>query len=403
MQRLFLTFVALVLGLVGVLATPGSALAAPLPAAYSGAAGGDVLAFDLDVVGGVELADARLLVSQSDVDSTADPEVTATAGNLAAEVAGLGLTVQSTTQTAPPNNDAPETDTIAAATVPGLLSLGVVNTRAEAHYTTDQACVPGGLLADSLVESDGSSLAPAGLGTIVETGDASTRGVVDLVPSPADDPLNRAVRSVATGTLSETSFLDGAVLVAIDGESSLTAIATGEPGGASVRYVPGTVTVTVGDRTETVPLGESETFTVPGGEVVITVNEPTVTQSADGQTATGEVAVVTAEVRVGPEALPLATATVDLLPLRATAVAPEGGIDCPPPAPVLIDPADGLETTDTTPTFTGTAVAGAEVEIFVDGTSLGTTIAEEDGTFSFTPDTPLQVGSYTATATQTTV
>ena len=39
--------------------------------------------------------------------------------------------------------------------------------------------------------------------------------------------------------------------------------------------------------------------TVPGGQVVITVNQPTVTESADGQTATATVAVVTAEVTVG--------------------------------------------------------------------------------------------------------
>lgn len=62
----------------------------------------------------------------------------------------------------------------------------------------------------------------------------------------------------------------------------------------------------------------------------------------------------------------------------------------------------GSTTSDTTPTFTGTAVPGAQVAIFVDGRSIGTTTARPDGTFSFTPTTPLALGTRTATAVQTT-
>ena len=134
----------------------------------------------------------------------------------------------------------------------------------------------------------------------------------------------------------------------------------------------------------------------------ITVDEPTVTESPNGQTATGTVSVVTVEVTAGTGSTPLATATVDLLPLRAQAVAPPGGIDCRPPAPVLNNPADGSTTADTTPTFNGTAVPGAEVEIVVDGNPIGTTTATSAGLFSFTPTTPLAADRYTATATQTT-
>jgi hypothetical protein len=93
---------------------------------------------------------------------------------------------------------------------------------------------------------------------------------------------------------------------------------------------------------------------------------------------------------------------VDLLPLRASAVAPDGGIDCAPPAPVLNAPADGSTTTDTTPTFTGTAYPGAEVDILLDGNPIGTTTANSGGNFSFTPATPLGTGFHNATARQTT-
>ena len=148
--------------------------------------------------------------------------------------------------------------------------------------------------------------------------------------------------------------------------------------------------------------GSSAPFNVPNGRVVITVNQPIITESPNGQTATASVAVVTADIRVGPANAPLATAKVDLLPLRASAVAPPGGIDCPPPAPVLNAPAAGSTITDTTPTFTGTAYPAAEVEIFIDGDSIGTTTANNGGNFSFTPTTPLGFGFHNYTAAQTT-
>ncbi len=78
----------------------------------------------------------------------------------------------------------------------------------------------------------------------------------------------------------------------------------------------------------------------------------------------------------------------------------------PPPAagaPVLAaasdtgtSNADAL-TNDATPTFTGTAVAGATVEIFDDATSLGTTTADGAGAWTFTPIAPLAEGARTIT------
>ena len=64
--------------------------------------------------------------------------------------------------------------------------------------------------------------------------------------------------------------------------------------------------------------------------------------------------------------------------------------------PVLEDPADGTVTNDTPPTFTGTALPGVAVEIFVEGVSIGTTTANSDGDFSFTPTTPLAAGQHDA-------
>ena len=409
MRRLFLSFAVMALSLIGVSIAPQHSVAAPLPAPYSAAAGGDLAAFDLDVLAGLDLAGVRLAVSQSTVEGGPTPTATALASNLGAAVTGLGIAVQSNTQTAPPDNPNPGGGPLIGASVPGLLDLVLLDTLVHARTEAEIACDPGGgVMANSFVRTAGAILSPIGIGTVVDTGDSTTSGVVSLVPEPPGDPLNRAILSTATGNISSSTFLNGQVGVAIAGDSVLQASASGVPGGANTTYSPGAVTVTVGSTNITVPPGgdfdtdDDLPNPLPNGRVVITVNDPTITESPDGQTATASVAVVTADIRVGPAGSPLATASVDILPLRASAVAPPGGIDCLPPPPVLTAPADGSTTADTTPTFTGTARPGADVEIFVDGDSIGTTTANPAGNFSFTPSTPLVAGDYTATARQTT-
>ena len=67
-------------------------------------------------------------------------------------------------------------------------------------------------------------------------------------------------------------------------------------------------------------------------------------------------------------------------------------------APV-INPGSSTITNDPTPTFTGTAVAGTTVELFADGSSLGTTTTDSDGNWSFTvPDGSLSDGFIAITA-----
>ncbi|WP_218023814.1 Ig-like domain-containing protein, partial [Halomonas halmophila] len=83
-----------------------------------------------------------------------------------------------------------------------------------------------------------------------------------------------------------------------------------------------------------------------------------------------------------------------------------------PAAPVIVDATDdttpltddlasGDSTNDLTPTLNGTAEAGSTVEVFQDGTSVGTVTADGDGDWSFTPASELAEGevSFTAEAT----
>ena len=72
-----------------------------------------------------------------------------------------------------------------------------------------------------------------------------------------------------------------------------------------------------------------------------------------------------------------------------------------PAAPVVLVPADLSATNDTTPDISGTADPGVQVEVFVDGTSVGTTTATLQGAFVVTPPTPLAVGPHVARAIAT--
>ena len=57
----------------------------------------------------------------------------------------------------------------------------------------------------------------------------------------------------------------------------------------------------------------------------------------------------------------------------------------PPAAPVVVAPANGAVTTNNQPTYSGTAEPGSTVTVIVDGSAVGTTLANAVGNWSFTP------------------
>lgn len=71
----------------------------------------------------------------------------------------------------------------------------------------------------------------------------------------------------------------------------------------------------------------------------------------------------------------------------------------PPPAPVVLTPANGIQTSNPQPTASGTAVASGSVTVYLDGGPTGTITADASGNWSFTPVVPLAQGSHTVSAT----
>ncbi len=68
-----------------------------------------------------------------------------------------------------------------------------------------------------------------------------------------------------------------------------------------------------------------------------------------------------------------------------------------PPAPVVIAPANGQATNNTAPVISGTAEAGATVQIFVDNVLVTTVPADGSGNWTYTPTTPLNEGAHQIT------
>lgn len=71
-----------------------------------------------------------------------------------------------------------------------------------------------------------------------------------------------------------------------------------------------------------------------------------------------------------------------------------------PAAPVVTSPADESETGDTTPTISGTSEAGASIDVFLNGSLVGTVAANGGGNWSYTLSgaQTLNDGEYTASA-----
>ncbi|MDY7228839.1 adventurous gliding motility protein AgmC [Hyalangium rubrum] len=252
---------------------------------------------------------------------------------------------------------------------------------------------------------------------------------VDLIAPPAPvvlTPANGVTISDNTPTYSGTAEADSTVTILVDGSVLTTVTATA---GGTWSFTP-TVALPNGPHTvmarasdaagNTSPDSNTNTFTVdvspPSAPVVLTpANGVTINDSTPTYSGTAE-AGSTVTIIVDGNVLTTVVATGGTWSFTPTTVIPDGphtvlaratdsvgntGPDSatnnfivdttPPPAPVVITPANGSTTGDNTPTYSGTAEVGSTVTIIVDG-AVVTTVVATDGTWSFSPTTQLADG-----------
>lgn len=199
-----------------------------------------------------------------------------------------------------------------------------------------------------------------------------------------------------------------------DGPHAVTAVATDAAGNDST---PATHAFTIDTTAPVVPVitapGEGDTTSPtptfagtaePGSTVALFVDggsTPVCTATAD---ASGNfTCVASTALAVGAHSV-IATST-DAAGNSSDSATRNFTVEPPvaPGPPVVTAPVDGSRTTDTTPTFSGTAAPGSTVNVYVDGgsTPVCTATADAAGAFSCTPATPLAEGPHTTVATAT--
>ncbi|CAN5540038.1 hypothetical protein BH11ACT8_BH11ACT8_24120 [soil metagenome] len=325
----------LTLAMYGVVVPPSPAHADPV-ATYDAASAAGVLDVHVLGVAGFTAGDISLADSTGTTATTSTPRSHAAATNLDGSLLGaipLDL-LASSEQSAPPDNPSAAAEDVIPAFTSPLINLGVSNTTASARWSGDDTCLPGSVpLTRSKVVTASAAVLPVPL-----AGGTALVDLPDTVSVTQTTSLTgatqRTVQSQAQGSAVDLTLL-GAVSVSVTSAPTLTATATGLPGGAAVDYTAPLVTVTLAGTPYTLPVdGSPLDLTSPANPLLhleLSLGQVTgATQAADGTSASASASVL----HVTLVLLPIIgsgvdVATVDLFPMSVAATAPTGGVTCP--------------------------------------------------------------------------
>lgn len=401
--------------------TQSSASAAPVPTSATGSTSAQLLG--VDVLAG-NSPFGSFTAASVDVASTtgslqaAWPRVSARAANLGAIALNQTLPALLTeaSQTAPPTNAAPTVVDGPAIPAAPLLTAGISQSVAHAQFN-DANCLAAStpVSSSSTTTLDATVLEVPTVGALVRApGTVQTQQEIRLasIAGPGDA---RKVVSTATSNLASLNLF-GSVTVGVSQAPTLTAGASGQPGGATVDYTQPVVTITApgapGSPFVLDAANEVASFALPENpllKVELSLGAVAKTVAADGTSASAQAALL--HLKLGTFAVgPISgvdIASVDVVPLSVAASAPAGGIQCGDGvfagsigAPDITLPAQGSTTTAVKPVISGTGSPGAEVTVKEGDKVLCTAVVRADGTWNCTPAHPLAPGQHTVTATQ---
>ena len=372
--------------LVALLAAPVASASTAAPAIdpadntpFAGSGTAELLSVQADLpIGDFSVADVGVSPVSTNVDTSATPRSTADAANLDKDLLGaipLDGILTEASQSAPPDNAEPVEETLIEIPASPLLDLGVSTSRASARWPGDGVCLaPGESIADGYNETAGADV--LAVEDVVTVATVNTSGGVTYTQnniSTAEVPgeLGRALVSQSTTQVDAVTVLAGTpleVTIGVASTPTLTATATGQPGGASVTYSNPVVTIDAPEGGALEPLEELggvldglikdtilgdvvdglEPLLGPLAEagvidVEILVGEETLqtNTAADGTAATGAASVVQINITVlDVIGDPLLDVSVDVGPMTAAVAVPAGGINCDPDLPECSDGID---------------------------------------------------------------
>ncbi|RYC10860.1 Ig-like domain-containing protein [Nocardioides zhouii] len=384
----------------------------------AGLLGVDVLAGTLPGIGSFSAASVDVAPVSGTLQA-GSPRVGARAANIGGVLLNQTLPplLSEAAQTAPPTNASPTVVQSGAIPAAPLLTAGISTSTAHAQFNDGSCLAPSTPASSSSVSTlDATVLDVPVTGPLVKApGTVQTQQEVRLASTGGANDAREVVSSASSNLAALNLF--GSVTVGVSSAPTLTAKASGKPGGATVDYTQPVVTITApsapGSPYVLDAANEVATFALPENPLLtveLSLGAVTKAVAADGTSASAQAALLhlkLATSAVGP-IQGVTIANVDVVPLSVAAGAPAGGITCgdggPTPgslnAPDITSPATGATVTDSTPTISGTGSPGATVTVREGGTVVCTATVRQDGTWSCDPGTPLAAGPHTVTATQ---
>lgn len=338
---------------------------------FAGTGAANLLEVDASLAG-TPIVDVDLTPADTATDTGATPRSTGRAANLDATLLGeltLDDILSVAEQSAPPDNENPAEAVLIPVDADPLLALDVSTARAHARWPGDGVCLPAGEpIVSSFTETASASvLTIPELGGSLATVDNDTGGVTGthsaITTETVPGQSGRALQSESTTQIDAVTLFQGTPLeftVEVASAPTLTATATGAPGGATVDFTAPVVNITspeassipevelinlvpldqLGGLIDQITDGLEEAVQATVGDagiadVNIILGEETLetTVAADGTGAAGSAAAAVIEVTV-LEALgadPLVDTTIAVAPMEVSVAVPAGGIDCGQP------------------------------------------------------------------------
>ena len=340
------------------------------------AAGAEVLhvnALSATVPGTPSVVDVAVAAATGSTDSARTARTIADARNiggnglLGQDLSGILATAHTEATVANPNPPLVFKN-ILPVVVPGVAALGVSTAGSKARWAGDNECLPSaGALSTSTVSTADAAVLPAAIPGVGVTsllslpGTAAATETTRLLPTTGS---KASVQAIAAANIADLSLFDNNVSVQVVGAPVLTAVASGQPGGAKAIFSPAVLEVT-GPNNQQVPIpldGSPATIPFPANPALtLELSTPAafnVVESADGRHAAAE--AVTLHVKVALAGLTVAD--VDVAPLSVSATAPTGGYTCASVTPPSDKDTDGDGLSDATEATLGTNPSKADTD-----------------------------------------
>ena len=276
----------------------------------------------------------------------------------------LSSLLSDVSQTAPPDNADPATKQLLDVPADPLVHADLSTASALAHWAGDTACVDPNVPLSEAVNNvasfqavtdasvPGGSVAAA---DVANQGLIFSRGTTALPALPDPNPNgSRLVQAQAVTQIAQVDLFGGSgaggATVEIAGDPTLTAEASGLPGGAHVTYTSPIVTVNGNVVLDATTLGGAFTQLLDGLKPLLGGAAPLITieasagdltnvvEAADGTAASADAVLVHIKINLLPAAGGAGITLFDLNlgPEHTEAFAPAGGIQCGGPQPLQV-------------------------------------------------------------------